>query len=571
MTQASFLEKIWTEHVETRIDEVAACLLAAAIAVVSFWRLRFGVDFTDEAFYAAITHRYALGDVPYLDEYNLRQTASLLTVPPYWLYIKIRGNTDGVVYFLRILYFLIQLGTGWTVFRFAEKRVPRSFAIIAASLSLVFIPFQIPTCSYNNLGAMLFAAGAFTTLRGLLDEPRPSVFMTGGVLHGLACVAYPPMGIPVALFALTTHLARPKPEGQETRRQRWAPLLRYMVGLCGVGLLLGVLLLPGLLHHGVSQALNYEHMTTMVRNSDKARDVLKAVQATVPGGPGWLATLGVLGLVVKQYEKLRPYVLAALVLWFAYYFWDKPPGVVPSLNSIYVTIYFGLLAGFFILLIQPSTLSRTLALAMWAPSVLAGFISGFATANGGCMNSAIGLFAAASLAMVVAPMSAKVDTLPVVARVAGVLVMSTIPFTMLSVNCTTTYRSGEIASLTAKVRSGPYRGIWSAPDRVRQAEQLDRDVRETIGAAPRMLAYYDIPAPYLSALARPAIPTVWTDSRARLSLLLPYYQQHRTGEGIVVTISGMPNHCPEMEAIAADPKRLLKDGGWYKIYREPPP
>ncbi|MBX3220857.1 MAG: hypothetical protein KF795_10075 [Labilithrix sp.] len=592
------------EGISARADEILACLTVATIVVASFWRLRFGVDFTDEAFYAAITQRYALGDVPYLDEYNLRQTASLLTVPYYWLYLKVNGGTDGVVYFLRVIYFLVQLGTGWTVYRFAEKRLPRSFAMIAASLPVVFIPFGIPTCSYNTLGAMFFAAGAFTGLRALFDDPRPHTFTSAGVLHGLACVAYPPLAVPVLVFAAMTRFAREDDgadatarddgadatardegddgdleddddlddEDDEARRRRWAPFWRYMLGLTAVGLLLAALLLPGLLNHGVSQALTYESMTTQVRTIDKARDVItSALSTSAPGGSGWFATLGVCGLIAKQHERLRKYVLAGVVLWIASYFQDVQAAYTANVNSVYLSIYLGLLAGFFLLLVDWKRGGRVLMLAGWIPSVVAGFIMGFSTSNVGCVNGGMGLFAAACLAMIAAPLAAQVASLSQLGRVLGVLVMSAIPLSTLSINLRTTYRSGEVSTLTAKVTTGPYKGIWSAPSTALGAEDLTRDVRATLGDAKRMLVYYDFPAPYLAAPVRPAMPTVWTDSRAKIGVLLPYYQAHRTGDGIAFVLTGMSSFCPELEAIVQKPERLLKDNGWYRIYREPPP
>ncbi|MBX3203331.1 MAG: hypothetical protein KF894_34725 [Labilithrix sp.] len=564
------------------VDEILASLTLATVIVASFWRLRFGVDFTDEAFYAAITQRYALGDVPYLDEYNLRQTASMLTVPPYWLFLKLKGSTDGAVYFLRVVYFAVQLGTAWTVYRFAQKRLPRSFATIAATLPIVFIPFGIPTCSYNTLCAMLFAAGAFTGLSALLDDPRPRTFVASGVIHGLACVAYPPVTLPVLLFAAMTRLAWvdeagvPATDGEDrgraARARRWMPFLRYMLGLSAVGLVLAAFLVPGLVNHGIRQALTYEHMTTQVRSLDKAKDVINAALTTsVPGGPSWFATLGVCGLIAKQYPKLRKYVLGGIVLWLAHVYLNVQPGYPASANSIYLNIYLGLLVAFFLFFVEWKREGRVLLLAGWIPSAFAGFITAFATSNPGCVNGAMGLFAAACLAMVVAPIGADVTSLPPLGRLIGVLVMSALPLSTVSVNLTTTYRSGEIATHTARVKTGPYKGIWSAPATVQRAEAMTRDVRDTIGDAERMLVYYDFPAPYLAAMARPAMPTVWTDTRAKIHLLLPYYQQHRTGNGIVFVVNGMANFCPELEAMVHQPDRLLKNGGWYRIYREPPP
>jgi hypothetical protein len=53
--------------------------------------------------------------------------------------------------------------------------------------------------------------------------------------------------------------------------------------------------------------------------------------------------------------------------------------------------------------------------------------------------------------------------------------------------------------------------------------------------------------------------------------MLPYWQTRRTGQGIVLVLSGNTGVSPELESLVEDPARLLKDRGWFKVYREPPP
>jgi hypothetical protein len=582
------------QQVAERLDEVLAAIVLAIAIVGSFWRLRWGVDFTDEAFYAAITQRYALGDWPYLDEYNLRQTASLLPVPFYWLYLKIMG-AEGTVYFLRLLYFAVQCFVAWTVYRFALGRMLRSYALVAAAMPIIFVPFLIPTCSYNSLGAMFFAAGSFTGLWALLDDPRPRSFLQAGVLQGLACVSYPPMAVPVALFAVAVPFARAAHEVQQRQTKAAeasagetselaTPLqsfLKIALGLVIVGGLLGLLLAPGLVKHGVSAALNYEHMTTRVRTMDKAKEVWSSALALIPygsgspvvaGGSGPLTITAVLALVAKQWPSARRWVLLGLVGYLGYYFNDKQVGYPQEVNSVYMTIYVGLAAGVFLVFVERIEGRAAMIWVGWLPSVVAGFITAFATANVGCVNGGVGLFAGAALTMIVAPMAADASRFSWIGRSITVLVLATVPLGTLQLNLALTYRAGPIASHTARVRSGPYKWIHSAPDKVQHAEDMTRAIREALPAGePRMLAYYDFPAPYLSMPVRPAMPTVWTDSRARIPVLLPYYQQHRTGNGIVFVVAGATGTCRELEALVEQPSRLIKDYGWFRLYREPPP
>ena len=59
--------------------------------------------------------------------------------------------------------------------------------------------------------------------------------------------------------------------------------------------------------------------------------------------------------------------------------------------------------------------------------------------------------------------------------------------------------------------------------------------------------------------------------RATIGPLLPYYHQHRTGRGLVVSITGNVGRSRDLETLVEHHSRLLKDAGWFRIWREPPP
>ncbi len=52
-----------------------ATFVSAAIAL-GYWRLFYGVDFTDEAWYVAVPYRFVLGGTPYVDELSVPQTTA---------------------------------------------------------------------------------------------------------------------------------------------------------------------------------------------------------------------------------------------------------------------------------------------------------------------------------------------------------------------------------------------------------------------------------------------------------------------------------------------------------------
>lgn len=69
--------------------------LTVAVLALCYARLFFGVDFLDEAFYAAIPYRFVLGARPFVDELNISQTFAFLTYPLVRLYVSLY-STNGL-------------------------------------------------------------------------------------------------------------------------------------------------------------------------------------------------------------------------------------------------------------------------------------------------------------------------------------------------------------------------------------------------------------------------------------------------------------------------------------------
>ncbi len=570
------------EHVTRRLDELVAVVALAYVVVMSFRRLRYGVDLHDESWAIVMSQRYALGDRPYVDELNLRQTAALFELPFCWCYLKIVGSTDGIVYFFRHVFFGVQAFVGYSVYALASRRVPRAFALVAAALPFVFVPFCMPVCSYNGLGAMFLAAATFVGLRALLDDPRPRGMVLAGVLYALASAVYPPNAVPTLLFALSARflpeVRRESPIPPKAGRRKmdprpWRRVLLFAGGLSIVAIPLAAVVVPAL--PALKNALLYEGMLTRARTLEKVQGILAAVVKLSPASPSSVTTLAVAGLLAARGEAVRRVVFAVVVAYLAWWFSEVQPELKAQLPShvltLHFVIYLGLLGGFFGIFTIRNETTRTMLLVGWLPSVVAGGLSAYASDNAGCMNGAIGLFAGAALAMVFLPMSVAASTMSVFERTVAVAVAALVPLSMLSNYTTTLYRGAAITEGMPKVTIGPFRGLRGLPLDATRAEELTRELRPFVGPGEKMLAFYDYPAAYLVTATRPALPTSWSDPRANFAFMLPYYQRQRTGRGIVFVQTNISSPSKDLEKLVETPERLLKDCGWFRIYREPPP
>ena len=82
------------------------CLLAATTLIITFSRLNYAIDFSDEAFYVATAQRWQLDIQMYVDEINFSAGASWLA----GLWLKLRPyEWFGPVLWVRIGYWLLLL------------------------------------------------------------------------------------------------------------------------------------------------------------------------------------------------------------------------------------------------------------------------------------------------------------------------------------------------------------------------------------------------------------------------------------------------------------------------------
>src|SRR3990167_1511710 len=102
------------------------------------YSLYFGVTPYDEAFYISMPYRFILGDRPFVDEYNISQTAGFFTLPFIKGYLYLKGSTEGIFLFARYLHFFCCILLFGLVFLTFKKIVDPQMAILLALPCIVF-------------------------------------------------------------------------------------------------------------------------------------------------------------------------------------------------------------------------------------------------------------------------------------------------------------------------------------------------------------------------------------------------------------------------------------------------
>lgn len=500
---------------------IAAVVVATGL---TYGRLYYGVDLTDEAFYVAVPLRFVLGAAPLVDETNIvQQTPAVLLYPFVGIWHWLLG-VDGLILYARHLHFLFTLGVGFAVFTSLRRLLDDwASSAVCAAAAVVFVPFGIHGLSYNTFASGFFTAGCFLGAAWAMTRDR-RLLVVAGCAHALAIFTYPTFALPVAcVFAALYAVCR-------------SP--RALVGGAlpvAIGTFLTVVFF---LHRGVNTIQDLVDQTSEF--GDQGGDLSELWDAIsflwTSFTHKYLAAALLLSAALLRRWRPQAILLPLALLSLT----ALPDDLRTSATAITFVTSFGLLAPFvFLLLVHDSQVAGRLVLLVWAPAAVAGLTTALSSANG-ALAFAIGFFPALIVTAVLLGLTLRRVT-PADLGPAVVLLALGVAIQYLSV-----YRDSGISHLTTPIGHGAYAGIFTTPGKRDYLTALERDVAAASGADCRIVFYDTFPAGYLLGHGRPATNATWLldveDQKEApyQQLLLDYYADHGGLPDVAVRLDQIP-------------------------------
>jgi len=484
-------------------------LFGLCLAALAF-RVTLGVDLGDEAYYAAFIDGWlkdGLGKSPFL---MVHQTADLVVYPLALLYRAMRGNADGLVLFLRLLYLTVSALSAACLYRAIAPYRGRALALLAALFSLLFIPFSLPAPSYNTIGMMslvgalsLFAAGISQASPQRLEPAwagLPRSLWFSGLWWAVACVAYPPMLAPL-MAALALSLVALRNDAQRSL------VRRYAVG-CGALLAIAFLMLCAAL--GPAKLMQMLRFTNAFNNvsggvGGKLQTAIHAFAAHRRFALICIAALLVGGARCLRSPKARLLSDVALGLLVVGVWTSEMPTFFSRAHDLVLVLALTGICVAFRQMVLPDADGRT---RMFAVVCGASFIGGLATAAAafnGLFNFPIGGFLAACLALVLpAPGS-------LLQRAVRLCVMALACAAMAATTFTTYY--GQIDPLSYKtsvrVSHGAFAGLRTDPDQATFMARMTDAIERQRACGSRFAVIGTGPGFYLLTTMSPTALSTW--------------------------------------------------------------
>ena len=523
----------WSRAVARALGRAAYWSIPGAVAAALFVRLRYGIDFSDESFYSALPYSFWLGHRPFVDESLIHQLGGLVAYPVAWIRLELTGGVEGLYLYFRHCYFVVAIACAVLVTRRLGHVVPRVLSASLGAVVLAWVPFSIPSLSYNTLAC-------FGTLAGLLLivplDPRPRTALgpfCGALALAAAALAYPPMLVPAALALAIAIALREGGQGPDSRAAAARAIgfalaiATLIAGLVAVGtsaqdgvdrvLALtramgiqggGASKLSGLLREvGVELSMLLAFSALFFAEAVACRTLIRALDR--PSSRDAAAPRRIAACLVASAAVLLTFpglVLASRL---------QVPATEPYTTTTYALTVLALLApiGLWREARHAGAPSHATLFALCSASLVAGTTVLWASANG-LRNAPLGLLPASliGLAVVTGRVRTEARTRPTMTRHAlpGLVFLAGFLLFALHQLFTGVYRDTPMGGLTTRIEEGVYRGMISTPHRKAFIATLQRDL-DALPDQVRSVAFLDhFPGGYLMSALRPATPTVWT-------------------------------------------------------------
>lgn len=178
-------------------DYIFIALIVGGI-VFAFWKCVFGFGGNDEAFYLTVPQRFNMGDALIKDEWHLSQLSGFLLMPFVWLFTTITGSTEGIILTARVLYIIFHATVSIVIYTRIRKY--GYVSVFASVLYFIYTPYDIMAMSYNTMGLDLVTLAG--VIMGTASYKKKLPLIISGVAFAAAVLCCPYLAVAYILYGI---------------------------------------------------------------------------------------------------------------------------------------------------------------------------------------------------------------------------------------------------------------------------------------------------------------------------------------------------------------------------------
>lgn len=498
---------------ENYFEKIYIAFFILAVFFLFLYRIIHGADLTDESFYCTLAYRLVKGNHLFVDMWEQCSTAAVLPAFLLKIYMVISGGTDGLILFFRVMFFVFNLGAAIILFHAPKKYLDFNYVILIALFYLIYAPFHFYIFSYNNLSDMLFMLVVNIILIAL-DKINLKILFLSGCLCSFMAFTYPPMIFLCPIMVILLLLRHKK------YKYGWLyfalggilfAAMIFMVLCISIGLNGIIIGIKGILS---DPAYSIEAIPLKVK-LQKAFEYL----FTPISNDGICIKIYFISLFIVAFFKNRfPILKLSLVLLPIIIYIDLMPikQLVTYGTGSYI-FYIAFLCPFLIFFTENKKLFLNFLYFEWIPAMF--FYAVLAVFSyGGGAQARQGLIVASlvtlkEITLIIGETFQECELYSIkYKKIEYWIIICFLSLSILSelkVHYATVYRDENIASLSAKVEKGPYKGIYTTEERKIYLEEMTDLMLNFQEKEKTVCILHHSNFAYLMLDMKPTTPTTW--------------------------------------------------------------
>jgi hypothetical protein len=514
-----------------QLPQTVLKLAFLAIAAALLTRTMFGVDLGDEAYYVAFSAQWlktGIDNSPFL---TIHQTAALLPYVACRLYVALTGSSDGLVLFLRLLFVALSITTALTWWNFVYRITHPVLAGLSSIFVLSFVPFGLPSPSYNTLGMQALTVALACLGCALTTRSRHASLrwqLASAIAWSAGIVAYPTLASVVVVLVVALVIGG---DGLFPRGRYYAAMVAICV-MAGLALAVNILSVDKVIS-SVQYLNEINNVSGIAEKFEKTADLFIAN----PISAVFFAVCALLGILRGYLKPIAFAPILSLVMLAALAF---PAVLFVRSHDIILMLSLagiGLVQNF-----KQMSSNGARAVAICYTISMSAAVVTSASATNGLYNFCIGGLPAAALT--VACFAKDLDrhrtTEAAIAATAAILAIATALSTSLFFLYGEPYSAAP--QLRERVRSGLYKGLIAQRADYDLLQHIRREVSPMVGDS--SLAVFSV--------LRPGIALETHGSIAMLTIFPLQGQVSKAGLSFTHAYYSNPKNRPEFVLVFED-------------------
>lgn len=488
-------------------------LVSIVLLIIFINRLHYTISVFDEVSNITLAYKVVLGQRPLADIWEFQQMGAIFNVPFILIFKLLKGNTEGIVLFLRFSYLFLNILTAIVISKLLKDIVTKESRLILGLAIITYAPFSLYYIWYDTAAILFMISGTvFLFLANKNQGYRKDVcYLLAGIFHALMCYAYPSFIIVVIFYLLYLLVFMKKGSLWDDCKY----LKGYFVG---------------------GGTIAFVFVVYMLINRESIFFFDKSIVDTGMAGRDYTIISRIYGIIWGSFVFFKKAILPTIVLLFIYikcredrnkkifkvilllgiaivpYFVLKDHGSLATfLYFFYLSLWTPLL--YKLLSDTMKRLGKQLIIYFWLPSLFSFFAVGF-TANGGGVKSAFGTYTGAVctllfFTLISSDIAVEIKKINFIKNLIPLLIISTISIVNIALYYNTGFEDANMKNSTYKIEKGIFKGIY-AKETDKFYVELEELVKESYDNNDDTIFFTDnMQAGYLFTNLVPAEAHIW--------------------------------------------------------------